>query len=921
MASWIVKKSDELCHEGRSLASGRYKKGSGENPQHHKDLLTRVDELRKSTFPDGKKMYTEKEIANRLGYKSTTELRAAMTIANEAVKKHEREMCIKLQAKGMSNVAIGQRLGLGESTVRNRIREYNEGVSKKTNVTAAADILRDAVDKQGPIDVGKGVERHIGVSEQTKSTAVKMLEQEGYSVINLYVRQLSTGQMTTQQVLAPPGTTYKELKDGMKEIGDLVTDEYLANNGSDKFKIHRPVNIDGKRVHVRYDEEGGSEKDGVIELRRGVKDLDMGNSRYAQVRIGVDGEYYLKGMAVYGDDKDFPAGCDVIFNSNKKKGTPLEKVFKPQNKDDPDNPFAASIDRQNDWYDENGNTHEGALNIVREEGAWGEWKKSVASQVLSKQSTELAKKQLDLAYRRHVEEFEEIKTVTNPVLKKQLLEDFGDQCDKDAVDLKAAAFPRQASQVILPLTTLKPNEIYAPRYNDGEEVVLIRYPHGGIFEVPRLTVNNRNKEGDRVITKSALDAVGINAKTAEQLSGADFDGDTVLVIPTKTVKFKNKEPLAGLIGFDPKKEYPGLSSDGKTPLPGVTLMQKKRTSNNEMGSITNLITDMTLQGADEDELVRAVRHSMVVIDAYKHKLDYKRSFEENGIAALKKKYQYDPVTGSSGSGTLISRAKSPRRDITKRDPRYDIDRKTGEKIYKDAKDAYYEVELELKDGSKVVETRRRTQESTKMAETKDARILIGKDHPMEYIYADYANQMKALGNKARLESLKAETQIKRRDPSAVATYKEEVKSIKTHLAKAEMNAPLERKAQRVANVRYNAILDDNPEMEDDEKKKTRNLQLRKAREEVGATRYKIKLTDREWEAVQSGAVSKSMQETLFKKMEKDDLMKFALPKEKKGLSSAQINAAKAMLNAGYTIAEVAEHYGVSASTLSSDIKG
>lgn len=922
MASWIVKKSDELCHEGRSLASGRYKKGSGENPQHHKDLLTRIHELEKATLPNGKPMYTQKEIAVLMGYKSTTELRAAKTIANEAVKKHEREMCVKLREKGMSNVAIGQRLGIGESQVRNRIREYNEGVSKKTNVTAAADILRGAVDKQGPIDVGKGVERHIGVSEQTKSTAVKMLEQEGYSVINLYVRQLSTGQMTTQQVLAPPGTTYKELKDGMKEIGDLVTDEYLANNGSDKFKIHRPNNVDGRRVHVRYDEEGGSEKDGVIELRRGVKDLDMGNSRYAQVRIGVDGEYYLKGMAVYGDDKDFPEGCDIIFNSNKKKGTPLEKVFKPQNKEDPDNPFKASIDRQNDWVDENGNTHEGALNIVREEGAWGEWKKSVASQVLSKQSTELAKKQLDLAYRRHVEEFEEIKTVTNPVLKKKLLEDFGDQCDKDAVDLKAAAFPRQASQVILPLTTLKPNEIYAPRYNDGEEVVLIRYPHGGIFEVPRLTVNNRNKEGDRVITKSALDAVGINSKTAEQLSGADFDGDTVLVIPTKTVKFKNKDPLQQLVGFDPKKAYPGTDSDGN-PLPGVTLMKKKQTSNQEMGIITNLITDMTLQGAletDPDGLIRAVKHSMVVIDAYKHKLDYKRSFEENGIAALKSKYQYDPVTGSSGAGTLISRAKS-QKSVTKRDPRYDIDPKTGVKIYRDAKDAYYDVDIELKDGSVVTETRTRTEKSTKLAETSDARTLIGKDHPMEYVYADYSNQMKALGNKARLESLKAETQIKRRDPSSAATYKEEVKSIKTHLAKAEMNAPLERKAQRVANVRYNAILDDNPEMEDDEKKKTRNLQLRKAREEVGATRYKIKLTDREWEAVQSGAVSKSMQETLFNKMEKDDLMKFALPKEKKGLSSAQINAAKAMLNAGYTIKEVADHYGVSASTLSSDIKG
>lgn len=918
--SWVIKKSDDvLCHEGRSLASGRYKKGSGENPQHHKDLLTREAELRKAKFPDGKRMYTETEIANLLGFKSTTELRAAKTIANNEKVKHETDMCVKLRAKGMSNVAIGQRLGIGESLVRRRLHEYEHGVSKKNNLNETADILKAAVEAQGPIDVGKGVERHIGVSEQTKSTAVKMLEQEGYEVINLYVRQLSTGQMTTQQVLAPPGTTYKDLKDHMDTIGDFVTDEYLANNGSDKLKLHRPHNVDLKRVHVRYDEEGGSEKDGVIELRRGVKDLDMGNSHYAQVRIGVDGEYYLKGMAVYGDDKDFPDGCDIIFNSNKKKGTPLEKVFKPQDKKDPDNPFKAAIDRQNDWVDDNGEVHEGALNIVREEGAWGEWKKSIASQVLSKQSTDLAKKQLDLAYRQKLEEFEEIKSVTNPVLKKKLLEDFGDQCDKDAVDLKAAAFPRQASQVILPITSLKPTEIYAPRYDDGEEVCLIRYPHGGIFEIPRLVVNNHNKEADRVIGKGALDAVGINSKTAEQLSGADFDGDSVLVIPTKTVKLKTHSPLEQLVGFDPKKEYPGKAADG-TPLPGVKLMEKKQTSNQEMGIITNLITDMTLLEAPYDEIARAVKHSMVVIDAYKHGLDYKRSAEENGIAALKKKYQYDPVTGSSGAGTLISRSKSDKR-ITLRDPRYTIDEKTGEKVYRESKDAHYEVDVEKKDGTIVKETRTRLEKTTKMAVAKDARELIGKEHDMEYIYADYANQMKSLGNKARLESLKATTQIKKRDPSAAATYKEEVTSIKTHLAKAEMNAPLERKAQRVANMRVKAILEDNPAMDDEDEKKTKSVQLRKAREEVGATRYKIKLTDREWEAVQSGAVSKSMQEMLFNRMEKDDLMKFALPKEKKGLSTAQLNAAKAMLNAGYTLKEVADHYGISSSTLASNVKG
>ena len=59
----------------------------------------------------------------------------------------------------------------------------------------------------------------------------------------------------------------------------------------------------------------------------------------------------------------------------------------------------------------------------------------------------------------------------------------------------------------------------------------------------------------------------------------------------------------------------------------------------EMDKISNLITDMILGGATEPELARAVRHSMVVIDASKHNLDYTRSYQENEIESLKLKYQ------------------------------------------------------------------------------------------------------------------------------------------------------------------------------------------------------------------------------------------------------------------------------------------
>lgn len=103
-----------------------------------------------------------------------------------------------------------------------------------------------------------------------------------------------------------------------------------------------PESMDSGRLQIRYAEDGGVNKDGVIELRRGVSDLSLGESIYAQVRILVDGNRYIKGMAVYGDDADFPPGVDVIFNTNKKSGVPKMDVLKPIS-DDPDNPFGSLI--------------------------------------------------------------------------------------------------------------------------------------------------------------------------------------------------------------------------------------------------------------------------------------------------------------------------------------------------------------------------------------------------------------------------------------------------------------------------------------------------------------------------------------------------------------------------------------------------
>lgn len=902
---------DFLAHYGTPRHSGRYPWGSGKKPQRSKDLLGRADELKK-------KGLTEREIADELGLSSTTELRAMRKIAKNNLRAHEIAFAQKLRDKGMSNVAIGKRLGIGESQVRSLLSEGYK--TKNDTLNNTAEILKESLKKNKYLDVGVGVSKYMGVSDTTLKTACKMLEQEGYELKDFHVRQLTTGNETTVKVLCPEGTTARELHEHIDQIS--MPGGYTVDGGSEINYIHRPKMVDHNRVAVRYatdDEDSGALKDGVIELRRGVKDLDMGNSRYAQVRIALDNGMYLKGMAVYSDD--IPDGADILFNSNKAAGTPLEKVFKPQ-KDDPDHPFGSSIDRQNDWRDEKGDVHEGALNIVREEGAWGEWKKSIASQVLSKQPVELAKKQLNLAANETQEEFEEIMSLTNPVIKQKLLEDFAGQCDSAAVELKAAAFPRQASHVILPVNSLKDNEIYAPRYVDGEEVVLIRYPHGGKFEMPRLKVNNKNQEARNMMGSDATDAVGINSNVAQILSGADFDGDSVLVIPTKGVGIQNMKPLEALKGFDPKASYPDPHKLDPS-LPHCKLMSEK-TRDMEMGKITNLITDMTLRDAPVDELARAVRHSMVVIDAYKHELDYTRSYEDNAIAELKVKYQGGTLARPGGAGTLISKASSqydvPVRKEGMIDPvtkkRIFIDPDTGEKLYTYTGEKKYKV-VKNPDGSKdfVLTDKPKTQQSTKMYEAKDA-FELSSGHPMETVYATYANKMKALGNQARKESLNVGKQ--EYSPSAYQTYKAEVDSLNAKLNIAIKNAPRERKAQMLANSVVKAKMADHPEYKEDKDAltKLKTQELNKARAQVGASKDYIKITEREWEAIQAGAVTTNKLTQIINNADTDVVRKLATPRAQTTMTPAKIASAKAMLNAGFTIAEVAERYGVSSSTIS-----
>jgi hypothetical protein len=663
-----VSEEKYLAHYGILRRSGRYPWGSGgDEIKRSKQFLDYRDEMRA-------KGLSEAMIARGVGM-TTTELRAATSIAQNQIKQQKISQAQKLKDKGMSNVAIGTRMGLNESSVRALLAP---GEKDKADVLqTTANFLRDQVKQKGVIDVGIGVEHHLGIARNKLDTAIAILrETDGLALFPVQAPQVTGGaNKTTIKVLAPKGTTYRDVASDVSQIRSITG--WTEDGGRTYSTILPPKSVASSRIAVRYKEDGGDQADGVIYVREGVPDLSLGGSRYAQVRVAVDGTHYLKGMAIYNDD--MPKGVDLVFNTNKTNtGNKLDamkplKVDNQTGKIDETNPFG-SIVRQIGKKDERGRLAEltSAMNLVNEAGDWEGWRKSISSQVLSKQSPKIAKLQLDKAFQQKKEELDEILSLTNPSVKKKLLETFSEDADKAAVDLKAHSFPRQRAQVIIPINSLKNTEIYAPNFRDGERVALIRYPHGGKFEIPELTVNNRHPDASKLLGQ-AKDAVGINHEVAKRLSGADFDGDTVLVIPNPSGKYiKSESPLQRLKDFDPVREYPAYEGMKKIA---------PSTKQTQMGVVSNLITDMTIRGATHEELAQAVRHSMVVIDAEKHNLDYKRSAIENGIAALSKKYQapYNE-TGRAGASTLISRAKSTVKVPTrKRTPT--IDPITGKKSY------------------------------------------------------------------------------------------------------------------------------------------------------------------------------------------------------------------------------------------------
>ena len=896
-----------LEHYGTKRHSGRYPWGSGDNPyQHSGDFLSRIETLKK-------KGLSEKDIINAINdtlpkeYQlSPTEFRVARSKAISLRKQSEYEQIKDLKDnKGLGWTEIANQLGMSESSVRSK---YAGNIDKKAKrAENIADVLKKEVDKKGMIDISEGANQVLGVSESELDKAAYTLEAEyGYKRYGVGIRQpTNIRQQTNITVLAKPEFDQKYAYQHQEQIDSLG--DYHSDDGGDTFtKLQRPSSLDSSRVAIRYGDEGGLDKDGVMEIRRGVPDLDLGKSHYAQVRILVDGDHYLKGMAVYSDD--LPDGVDVMFNTNKPSGTPKMKVLK-EAKADPDNPFGAAIkaNGQSMYIGADGKEHLSPINKLKEEGDWDTMSRNVSSQFLSKQPKKLIENQLKLTVADYQAQYDEIMHYDNPTVKKKLLNDFADTCEGTSMTLKASAFPGQSTKVILPINKIKENEAYCPTYENGTQLALIRFPHAGTFEIPIVTVNNKNLHGKRNLGQ-IQDAIGINAKVAERLSGADFDGDTVMIIPiSDKVPIKSTRPLKALEGFDPKTAY--AVPEGN---PNHVRLMKKEEKQREMGVISNLITDMTLRGASEDELARAVKHSMVVIDAEKHKLDYKRSEKENGIQELKEKWQVrvdeDGNTKYGGASTLLSRRKQTVR-VPERRGSVRVDKDTGEFIYKESGRTF----TDPKTGKE------RIAEDTVslISETKDARTL-SSGTIQENLYADFSNKLKAMANQARKEA--ANMKGIQRNPEAAKTYAAEVASLKEKYNNMVANKPKERKAMLIANANIKAKIQEqglNPTIDKKEIKKISSVEMQRARDSVGASgrKSKVTFTDKEWEAVQAGAISDNMLTKFLNSSDSDEIVKRAMPKTATVMSSAKMSKAKAMLRSGYTYKDIAQACGIPESTV------
>lgn len=867
-------------HVGTKYHSGRYPYGSGEDPYQHDGLfLSEVKRYREEFKKQGMPTKDiDTAIAKKMGY-STNEFRNKRTYEKARQRDWQIETAKHMREDGKSNVEIGKRLGMTEGNVRALLREKTEVEKNKSEqFNNTVNKLKEAVDQYGYLDVGLGVDTQLGVSKNKLNSCVDALVDSGeYYKHKLHVQSLTNkDHWTDYEVLTKNPDKQDVYKNHLYDI--RYPNFYTKDSGKTWGNIEPPKAFPLDRVKIAPQ----SPKDGVIEIRPGVDGLDLGKSKYAQGRILLEDGLYAKGMIVY--NKNLPKGCDIMFNTNKSSTDP-HKVFKPAKTDindptkiDVNNPFGATIDRQNKMAD--GST--GYLNLIREEGSWFKWSHDLPAQFLAKQPLNAVKNRLDATTKATKDELDSIRSITNPVVKQQELQEFARGCETKAVDLKAIGTPGMRSHVLLPLTDIKPNEVYAPNYKDGDRLLLVRFPHAGPFESPELIVNNKSKTGKEVLGPNAIDAIGIHPSVASKLSGADFDGDTVLAIKNNNRMFKSRESLPGLKDFDPN-----VYSVGHKTI-------SKEQKNTQMGVVSNLITDMTARGASDSEIERAVKQSMVVIDSEKHQLDWRKSEEVYRIDELRRKYQKQPNGKYGGASTLLSLAKSDAR---------------GPKFNKDGTPM-----ISKKTGTPITNARL----GKKMELTDDA-FTLSSGTAVENVYAKFANEMKALAKQADAEA--KEVKLPKVDKEAKQKYSKEVAELQVKLNGALLNKPRERQAQLLTSKIYNENRRDDWTAKEASRARAQFEKEARERVDSNAHDYRIKFTPKEWEAVQSNAISSNMLKKLLQYADNDSVRKMATPAPKVAINASRLASAKTMLARGKTQAEVADQLGVSVSTLRKALAG
>lgn len=939
--------------------SGRWAWGSGANPnQHNTSIVARYERLKA-------KGLTKEQIIDGLGIEKT-EIRDLEKLSSVRKKclDHEKVLYLSTQ-KGMGPATIHKETGIAESTINGWLKNWEN--TKMAEFEKLATVIKDEVLKRKYVDIGEGTEIRLKTSKETiRAIRTLLVRDHGFESYHLEAKMPGNNRSVTMDVLCAPGVTKQELKENRTKV-DIVGG-YVVDETNTVMGIKPPVSIDSKRIQVAYD----SPKDGVVEIRRGVPDLQLGDASYAQVRIAVDGSHYIKGMAMYMDDataKKLPPGVDLLVNSNKKEGVPLKsddpnakQVLKPFEEDKVEslvqgkkvineaNPFGSAIKTTEQltmaqaYYNDpkTGERKQSAINIVNEQGDWDEWSREVSSQMLSKQSSALAKKQLNITYNEQKLEFENLKNLNNPIVRQNFLNKFADECDSKAVYLKAAGFPRQSSKVLLPFNEIKPHECVCPTLENGTQVVLVRYPHEGKYQIPELVVNNNHPKARKAIGTGS-DAIGISPKTAPILSGADFDGDTVLVIPVgKHLKIQGYNDYKGVSAelkslqeFDTKiyKVEGRTGDDLKDKELGLPVRPTKSERSRNMGVATNLITDMQITGGANvpfSELARATKYAMVVIDSYKHDLDWRQARKDFGIGELHAKYQ---GKASGGARTIISRAKREKH-IPERDealayqmtPEEKARWAEGEKIYKDTGKTRYD--------SKTGKYVPRMQTVKELAwETDPYKLTSGrsKENPgtqIEAVYAEHSARMKALANAARKEARAIE--VPHISRSAAKVYAEEVASLNDKLNKVYQNRPLERIARLVATETANAQIKSagKDNLDRDDVKKIRDRATKAARNRISGKRYVPDITDREWEAIQANAYSVDNTKKILAAADNDRVRQLAMPKKSSGLSQQQMRTILAYKhlvvndkNKAMTIADIAKVVGCSASTVSKVLSG